>query len=166
MEKFHSLSITGRYIYGYLCLRNLIEQRNLNPLPDSLEAVLKEFVESEALDNWQSAAEDFLPSYILDDEIDIGSFNQISKDTRNEMALYYLSQQAPFKEVVEALIWLGISNLYIGFESNITFPYIEEIILLLLKDGITLPDFKNVEACNVSQRGGWGDITKMSLFLN
>ncbi|WP_423735444.1 hypothetical protein [Chitinophaga caseinilytica] len=165
MEKFHSLSITGRYIYGYLCLMHVIEHGNVMPLPESLGIVLKEFVESEKLDKWQDEAESYLPSNILEERIDIKPFKSILKERREELALYYLSQKEPFTKVLEALIWLGISNLYVGFDTSITFTYIETIVRLLLDYGIALPDFEKVETCHVTQKGGWGEITKLSLFV-
>ena len=64
---FDNISINGRYVYSYLCLRSAINESGLTEeIPEFLNNVLNEFVESDRLDLWQEKVDELLPSYILD----------------------------------------------------------------------------------------------------
>ena len=151
---FHSASISGRYIYGYFCLMSVIKAFRAETMPKDLNNILKEFVETDRLDEWHDKAELFLPSKILG----VQSGNQISA-SKLDIVRYYRTQPAIVRNVTEELFWLGMSNIHGKFDSDITFVHLVEIIELLRKHKISLPDIEVLKDYPVTQRNGWGDVT-------
>lgn len=166
LNKFHTLSIRGRYIYGYLCLQNVIELKHLDEVPEELDNVIREFLPTDRLDLWHEKAEELLPSVILNNENAREFYEYNSYDSVLKLKQYYEVQPQIICDIVEELIWLGISNLYGGFDTDISFGHLKVIIDLLVKCQIDLPDFNIVKTCSVVERNGWGDRTSMSNFVN
>lgn len=166
IKKFHQISIKGRFIYGYLCLRNTIDEMKAQNLPYQLDEILCEFVSSNRLDLWQDRADKVLPSIILDESNDEKYFESITHEIVLILRKYYQSQPPILNELIEELIDLGLANLYCGFDTDISFPYIEQIIKLMIEHNIELPDFQIVETCSVKERHGWGEYANMIDFLN
>ena len=165
INKFHSISITGRYIYGYLCLLQVIKAKQLKPLPIELEKIIIQFVSTNSFDLWQEEVDLFIPSRVIDENNDLSANDILPEEIKLNLKKYYLSQPKILIDIIESVIWLGMSNLYGEFKSEITLPYITDIIKLLINENIELPDFNLINKCSISQRKGWGDITVMDNFL-
>lgn len=160
INSFNAISIRGRYIYGYLCLLELINNKKIEPLPIELKNLIYEFVSSNQLDIWHSKVEVIVPSFILgttDIEEDLSVSNITS---------YYKKQPDFFNVVLEELFWIGISNLYGSFDNKISLQYLSTIFDILKKENISLPNYKIVEQCSVTQDRGWGFNTEMEKFLH
>ncbi len=162
-NKFDSISISGRYIYAYLCLLNAIKEQKLEPLPDELEDLIHEFVSSNLLDVWHGKVENILPSFILDDD------NHENKHLSLKIVIkikgYYIRQPAFLVSIIDDLFWLGISNLYSSYKSEISFSYVIGIIETMNKEKISLPSFNKIENCSVEERKGWGELTDMQKYI-
>jgi hypothetical protein len=159
INNFNSISIRGRYIYGYLCLLESISNKKLEPLPNELRGLIYEFVSSNQLDIWHSKIEVIMPSSILEArsiENDLSVSNIIA---------YYKKQPNFFNILLEELFWIGISNLYGKFDNKISLQYLSAIFDILKQENIPLPDYKIVERCSVTQDRGWGIKTDMENFL-
>jgi len=165
IEKFHQISITGRYIYCYLCLRNVIVIKSSESIPEFLDVVLKSYTNASRLDIWQNSTDEVLPSVILDQKNEANRFKVISYE-QVLILRYYYSQNELVAKVIENLIWLGMSNLYGGFDSNITIEYVKDIIGLMNDNKIKLPDFAIINSCSVNERRGWGDLIDLNIFLD
>lgn len=156
IELFHSVSIKGRYFYGYCCLLNTIQKYKLEQIYKPLDTILQNFVETDQLDDWQERVDEFMPSRIL--EVDfplshcVASMDKIS----NGLIKYYSEQPFVVLNIIEELIWLGISNLYGGFDSKHTFPYIIQIVKYLEEENIDLPNESILSRFPVSEDRGWG----------
>jgi hypothetical protein len=159
INRFNSISIRGRYIYGYLCLLEALNNKQLEPLPVELRNLIYEFVSSNQLDIWHSKVEVIVPSYILD-TIDIEEDFLMSN-----IFLYYKKQPEFFNIILEELFWIGISNLYGSFDNEISLQYLSTIFDILKKENIHFPNFEIVEHCSVLQDRGWGFKTDMENFL-
>lgn len=166
ITRFHDISISGRYIYGYLCLREVINEKRLENLPPALDDIICEFVSSNRLDLWQSRADEVLPSVILNEKNDESYYEYISYAIVLPLREYYKSQPSIVNDLIEKIIDLGLSNLYCGFDTNFSLPYIEQIVKLMNEHSIELPDFGKVASCSVKERHGWGELTNMSNFLS
>jgi hypothetical protein len=162
ITKFHRISITGRYIYGYLCLKQFILFEKLTPTPSALDGILCEFVRSNRLDVWHSKAEEVLPSNVLKED---SAINNLMTDSDFEpIKEYYKCQPEDIITIYDELIWLGISNLYGRFDTDNSIRYLESIINILIEKKVELPPFFKVEKCSVTERKGWGELTDMSLY--
>lgn len=159
---FEEITIRGRFIYGYLCLAGLIKEKNFDKLPLELDYVLHEFVSSDNLGIWQGKADDLMPSYILEEGQDRTS--TFFKDPEiDRVRVFYQDQPAYLIEMIEDLMWIGISNLYVGYDSAESLQYLERIIQRMRDQSVLLPEFKIVENCTVTQKDKWGkqdDLTK------
>ncbi len=162
---FENISINGRYIYAYLCLRNSINTLSLNKeIPCLLNSVLVEFVESKRLDLWQEKVDEVMPSYILDKKHNKDAYEFIDYEQIIQIREYYLEQPQIIIDIYENIFWLGVSNLYGGFDTKITMPYLKGIISDLISFKINLPDMNIVKDCSILDHHGWGNRTKMNIY--
>lgn len=164
-EDFESISITGRYIYGYLCLIIYLKEKSDIFLPSKLNVLIKEFVKKNDLEKWHEKAEEILPSFIFENEFKTGCYEFIDDEFYFELKRYYSSIDANSLGLIENLLLLGSSNLYGAFESDITMKYLLNIIEIIKNNKYNLPDINVVLGCLVTQKGGWGDIVKMEDFI-
>jgi len=157
IELLHSVSIRGRYFYGYCCLLNTIQKYKLEPIYKPLDIILKSFVETDQLDDWQGRVDEFMPSRIL--EVDFPLIHCVASTDKksNGLIKYYSEQPFVVLNIIEELIWLGISNLYGGFDSKHTFPYIKQIVKYLEEENIDLPNEGILKIFPVSEDRGWGE---------
>ena len=163
---FDNISINGRYVYSYLCLRSAINESGLTEeIPEFLNNVLNEFVESDRLDLWQEKVDELLPSYILDTNHNEESFEFVDYHIIIQIREYYQKHQQIIIDIFENIFNMGLANLYGGFNSNITMPYLIDIISDLNLFKIKLPVLKTVKDCSVDEHHGWGVRTKISNFI-
>ena len=164
IDKFHQISIRGRYLYCYLCLRNVIISKSLEEIPEFLSVILKNYTATSRLDTWQDSIDEVRPSIILNKENDPKHYTLISYEQVLDLRRYY-SKNELVKDVIENLIWLGISTLYVGFNSNTTFEYVEDVIGLMNAYKIDLPNFSIISSYSVNERGGWGNFIDIDALL-
>ncbi|OOB81618.1 hypothetical protein BZL53_14525 [Flavobacterium columnare] len=162
---FDFISITGRYIYGYLCLNASIVKNNETALPEDLNSLIKGFVETDSLDVWHENIEEIIPSFILNNSYDTGYYEIISEDLYILLKEYYSNISKVTIDIIENLFTLGFSNLYGAFESNISLKYLHKIMEIMEMNNIPLPNYEIVKSCSVTERKGWGELVKMDDFL-
>ncbi|WBX75074.1 hypothetical protein PG911_10435 [Tenacibaculum ovolyticum] len=165
INNFNSISISGRYIYGYLCLLNSIKNKQEEKLPNELDVLLKEFVESNELDGWHEKIEEVLPSVIMQKDYEIGYYEVIDSSFYDVLKEYYEKLSDETLKIIDDLFTIGFSNLYGEFDSSESMEYLKNIIDLMSENNLKLPDFNIVENCSVTQRNGWGDLTKLDDYL-
>jgi hypothetical protein len=163
MGDFHQISIRGRYVYCYLCLKNTINNKSLEDIPEFLDVILRTFTMSSRLDDWQGEVDEVMTSIILDVQNAESYYKLISNQQVLELRKYYLKNML-VADMIENLIWLGISNLYGGFNSSNTFQYVKKTMNLMNDNRIELPDFSVISSCSVNDRGGWGNPVSMDFF--
>jgi len=164
LDQFNQISIRGRYIYCYVCLRNVIASKHFDNIPDFLDIILKLFTLSSELDVWQDSADEVLPSVILDSKNEISRFKVIPHEQILALKVYYLQNEL-VANMIEHLIWLGMSNLYGGFNSAFTLDYVKDVIDLMHSNKVELPNFLIVNSCSVNELGGWGNRVELDSFL-
>jgi hypothetical protein len=165
LNKFHNISISGRFIYGYLCLKKAIKETGAGHLPDVLLELIYEFVSSNSLDSWQQRADEILPSTVLEELNGENYFTFLNTETVLVFRKYYNTVPAIIRDLIEELLLLGMANLYCGYNSNITYQHVGEIITLMKDNKIELPEFSIVEHCSAEERHGWGERVNMSDFI-
>lgn len=157
---FQRISITGRYIYAYLCIKRAIAHEKIPALPIVLDDLLRLYVFSNQLDDWQAEAQEMMPGFILDEQIGLADYKMISVDIISELKLYY-TRSVLINEIIENTYWVGISNLYGKFKSEISMPYLINILSLMTDNNIALPSFEKVKDCPIEESGSWGALTEM-----
>ena len=162
-NKFDSISIRGRYTYGYLCLLNALKEQELEPLPDELKDLIHEFVSSNQLDIWHSKVEDILPSFLIDN--DNKKINLLSLKVVMKVKEYYIRQPVFLVSIIEDLFWLGITHLYCAYKSEESLSYLAGIFEQMNKEKITLPNFNKIKDCSVEERNRWGNLVDMQKYI-
>lgn len=163
IQYFNDISIRGRFIYGYLCFRNSIQNSNSNVIPLELNQLFEEFVVSEKLDAWHTKVEDVLPSFILN--VEQPTTEYFDNSVVNKIKQYYCEQPPFIAEIIENLFWLGISNLYVAYSSENSLKYLKAILEIMDSESLPLPDFGVIERCSASQRHGWGESDSLSNYI-
>jgi hypothetical protein len=164
INSFSNISIRGRFIYGCLCLNRIIYFQKLSKLPEELDNLLHEFLTSDKLDDWQFKVNDILPSFLLEtNKIDNEYFTQ---EVVLKVKNYYISQPDYFVDFVDNLFFIGLSNLYIDFNTEYTLSYLKLLLQTMEKYVVPLPDSKLIVECSIEQRHGWGDCSDLDYFLS
>lgn len=169
LQHFHAISITGRYVYGHLCLNNLLDHFKCEPLPKFLGEHLRSFLTAAYLDEY------FNVSYYLygqevfsTDNIErSGPVESGTDDTEHYVPEMILQELRRYSEicpetvslVIDNLMWIGIANIYGGYRSEYTLPYLVSIVQTLEEEQVPLPDFKIVAQMSASDNNGWGHRT-------
>lgn len=163
VNHFSSISIRGRFTYGCLCLYRLIYFQRIPKLPVELDILLHEFISTEQLDDWQHKVNDILPSFILEtDEIENEYF---TNEVIVKVKKYYLNQPDFFVEFLENLFFVGLSNLYIEFNSEYSLSYLKLLLQTMEKYAVPLPDSNLISNCSIEQHHGWGNQDHLDYFL-
>ncbi len=144
---------------------NVISSKKAEQLPDELNDIISSFLPTDRLDLWQNKADEVLPPVVLNSDNKQEFYKFVSNESIIHIREYYKSQPAIILDVIENIIWLGLSNLYCGFNSNHTIEYIKDIIELMIKEGVDLPAFDKVKMLSVSERRGWGEYTEIQKYL-
>jgi hypothetical protein len=165
ITNFNKVSISGRYIYGYLCLLGSLDYYNEPKLPNQIDLLLKEFVQTDVLEVWHENIEELLPSIILQKDFNSGYFEVIDNNLYDVVRDFYLGLRKVSLEILNNLFALGFSNLYGAFDSSDSMEYLENIIILMKDNEIELPSFEIIKNCSVKQRNGWGNLTNMDNYL-
>lgn len=163
---FINISINGRYIYGYLCLRTFLNNKNLPHLPERLEKDVEEFVSSDRLDIWHENIEEVLPSIILKNDFNTGYYEIIDNKYYDELREYFNKIGYDACNLIENLLCIGISNLYGSFDSSVSIKYLDNIITLLNNSNVTLVNSEQVSTLKIEERNGWGKEVNMKDYIS
>lgn len=129
-----------------------------------LNELFKEFISSDRLDIWHTKVEDILPSFILDVEVINNEY--FPANIIEEIKCYYKKQPPFIVDIIENLFWLGISNLYSGYDSENSLKYLGLILEKMDEQSFALPDFEIIRGCSVNERHGWGELDDLNNYLN
>jgi hypothetical protein len=165
ISNFENISIRGRYIYGYLCLNKYIREKKYQALPNKLERNIEDFVSSGQLDLWHESIEEVLPAIILNNNYNSGYYEIVDFDYYNELLKYYLSLSHECLILIDNLLYIGINNLYGQFKSELTLAYLQNIIVIMNRNKMDLPQVNYVFNLTVDQKNGWGDRVNMKDYL-
>ncbi|REC80459.1 hypothetical protein DRF60_01750 [Chryseobacterium elymi] len=163
---FEKISIRGRYIYGYLCLKKYMRDKGFQPLPNTLEKDIEEFVISGELDTWHENVEEVPPSIILNNDFNSEYYEIIDFNYYNELREYYLSLNQECLTLIDNLIPIGIGNLYGQFKSELTLDYLENIIEIMNYNKLELPKSDYIANLTVDQKNGWGNRVNMKDYIS
>lgn len=163
MNEFSNITIYGKFIYAYLCMETLIKHKKLSEVPPEIYDLCNEFLMSEMLDMWQSKAEEILPSYIID--VDIVKSGHYSKNTIAKIKKYYISQPQLVSDILEDLLWIGISNIYVAYNPENSLKYLRKVINALKDKSIPLPPLRVIENCTVEGSNFWGKPDNLKNYL-
>lgn len=166
ISDFENISIRGRYIYGYLCLIRYISEKKFQTLPNKLLNDIEDFVSSGQLDSWHESIEEVLPTIILNNTYESGYYEIIEYNYYIELLEYYTSLNNECLTLIDNLLYIGINNLYGQFKSELTLNYLEDIIIIMKKNQIELPQVNHIFSLTIDQKNGWGNRVKMKDYIN
>lgn len=158
--EFNKISIRGRFAYCMKCLEKSISKFGINnEYLAKLVNLMWKFVSSNQLDEWEETILDEFP-----EEDDFWEFSK--KFCFEEISL---ELQEFISKLIINTIEVGRSNLYSGYNSDISMLYLKRVIYLMKLRYIDLPninDYKRLKADikDSTKDFGWGRPVKLDFF--
>lgn len=159
ITSFKKVSINGRYAYGLVCLENAFQKEKVHhaqmkPLVDFLWT----FTTSSKLDLWQGEVDELCPETILDSRTDFHDLDILSYDEAVLYKSFYESLPAYLIELIDTVMWIGLSNLYVGIGTYSSSSYEQLVILVSLceENKVPQPALDVFQASSFNEMNGWG----------
>ncbi len=155
-----NISIRGRVAFTIYSLNKLVEKLKMEKLDWHL--VLEEFwnyTTIEYLDDWQARVVEYTPSSILEFENYIESnYTYVSGEIFYQLKNLYSNAHQDIKEVIDLIFDVGTADLYGKVEKKgQSFKYLTQIIDIMNKHEVNLPDIDQFEKFEFNKSEGWGD---------
>lgn len=169
MESFKTVSISGRVAFGIHCLEAALKQYNYDtPEVRLILARIREFVEKDDLDVWERRVTEIAPSSILDGHPAniFEQYETISLEYLISLKKLYESMQSLLKDLIDAVIDIGKSNLYggVGAYSEYSLREVDKVIDIMNDLQVPVPESTPYFISPFSENGGWGITRLMSDF--
>lgn len=172
-NKLKEISIRGRVAYGIACFeRALLFYHCKN---ESWKDVLKKlwnYANIEYLDDWFYEIAEYLPDSLLEtDYYDKEDFEYLSEITFKNLKICYKESNVVLKKIFRLIFEIGTLEIY-GKPENYsieTFKKLLEIVELMKKEEIELPDEKPFLKYKYNECDGWGkkfNGQELSVLLN
>lgn len=161
MEKlllYKQTSIRGRMYFCLVCLQNALKQNNIdNEESNLIINIIKEFLESNNLSDWEELANNIQPINILDEKFNINDFSFEHKLVL-KLKTFYENIPAYLTEMIDYTLDVGLNNLYggIGEYSPLTLEPVLKIIDICKENSIEFPDINNFSQYSYQDDDGWG----------
>ncbi|TWP27059.1 hypothetical protein ETU08_07650 [Apibacter muscae] len=152
------ISIRGRMYFCLVCLQNAFKQNNINNGESNLIInIIKEFLESNNLSDWEELANNIQPINILDEKFNINDFSFEHKLVL-KLKIFYEHIPAYLTEMIDYTLDVGLNNLYggTGEYSPLTLEPVLKIIDLCKENSIEFPDINNFLQYSYQDDDGWG----------
>ncbi|MCS1350886.1 hypothetical protein [Mechercharimyces sp. CAU 1602] len=147
IDKISSISIRGRLAFGITCLEKVCFEWNVrNTKTDELISNFWLFMEFLGYDDHDQKVYDLLP----DDDRPWVNASQLSYTYLSE------EQQRDLTELIDEVLLIGMRNMAGGFSNDVTLIPTLEVVRILEKNNIKLPDLTPFLKSKVTENEGWG----------
>jgi hypothetical protein len=161
------LSIRSRMALGITCLERLLKGFAIaHPLCKVIDH-LWEFTSSNQLDDWLDIAYEMAPDCILDPHpTAIENFSFLSTDFVKELKTTYNSLPDDIIKAIEAVISIGMNNIYSGVENYRprTLQPLREVLKITQSNEVSIPDIDIFLRSPFSEQDGWGEARSKQFF--
>lgn len=161
-----SISIRGRYAFGVKCIQQFLEEQKIKgKWIDRLILVLKEFTNTDKLDEWDDKISELDPENILDKHPDnkAEDYQSLTDQEFNDLQNFYNSLPNQLTKLISNVIYIGTGNLYggTGSYSEPTFETTLKVIEQSKNILSTPPNINNFTFSKFSEFHGWGNNFKI-----
>ena len=143
-----------------MCLQNAFKQNNINNNdPNLITKIIKKFLNSDNLSNWEELANNIQPINILDKKSNIDDFS-FEHELVLRLKIFYENIPPYLTEMIDYTLDVGLNNLYggTGEYSSITLEPVLKVIEICKENSIELPDINKFLKYSYKIEDGWGDI--------
>lgn len=164
INSFKSISVRGRMAYAICCLESAISKAHNNSKAwDIILNQLWTYTEKKYLDEWHEITAEFIPDTILE----YTSFNQddfefLSRSEFDTLSKLYKGSEKHICDIINHIFELGSVELYgkLTNEGVHVLNELMQIIVLMNKYEIPLPDFISFTNYSFNENNGWGKTFK------
>ena len=128
-----------------MCLQNAFKQKSINNNESNLiTKIIKEFLNSNNLSDWEELANNIQPINILDQKFNIDDFS-FEHELSLKLKIFYENIPPYLTEMIDYTLDVGLNNLYggTGEFSSITLESVLKVIEICKENSIELPDINN-----------------------
>lgn len=170
-KKLKQVSLLGRIAYAIMCA----EKISVEKYPDKDWKVIFEIFwkacDCEALDVWSWEIMEYIPKYLFEfKDFESADFEYIDKEKYLKLVEIYKGVDDSINQILLAIRNIEEEYAYSSIPEygRISLEYIDEILAILEKNGVSPPDPQLVAFSKFCERDGWGepfDGTKLSIVL-
>lgn len=169
MEKIKDLSIRARVAFSILCLEAFIKFLNYDISKWNL--ILSELWKytNTNVGKWHENISEMTP-FSINEKIafELKGCENIDESKHDELQKLYADVNIEILKIINLIFEIGTRDLYssITNHSQDTISYLKEIILVLEKNGIDLPNINGLQKFSILENNGWGSEFKKEDILN
>ncbi|MBT9783042.1 hypothetical protein [Coprococcus comes] len=160
-NELKKISIRGRVAYGIACFeRALIFYHCKNNVWIDVIKKLWDYTSIEYIDDWYYEMAEYIPDSLLEtDYYDKDDFEYLAETDFRTLKLCYKESNIVLSKIFRLIFEIGTLEIYGKLEnySVVTLKKLLEIIELMKKEKIKLPDEKPFLRYKYSEYGGWGE---------
>jgi hypothetical protein len=174
IKMFKEISTRGRVAFAICCLENVIKKQNLVQNDESEKTILQQLwhFTTDNIALWELQVRELIPYVIMEDvSYEIKDFDFFSLKFHNKLQTYYKKCYPYLLEIINLIYELGRTNLYVAINSEklkeVSLPHLQDIIDLMEKNDIQLPDIGLFKKISITENYGWGrTFTREDIFRN
>lgn len=155
-----SISIRGRIVYAIMCAEKYISTKYPSNAWKLVFKPFWEICESETWDEWSDKVLEYIPEILLEfDNYESSDFEYLPKSEYEQIKKLYKNTDKNVNTILYNIRRIELAYSYssisgIGKES---LDIIEEIVKILEKEKIKLPDPQQVAFSKFTEKNGWGE---------
>lgn len=146
--KFDNISIRGRFAFGVECLLKVINNFNIESDLDIFVVNLLEFTSCSDLELWDNKIKLLLPKELNNETL---SYNLNYDEDLDE------AEQLILTKVFLEVLNIGTCNLYKRYDDELTLLHLINIVNLLKKNNIEIPNIEKFKFSSIKEDYGWGN---------
>ena len=157
---FENISVVGRIAYGIMCA----EEYLIHKYPDKNWTIIFEdfwkITNLELWDNWMDEIIEIIPEYLFEfNDYQSSGFEFLTEAKYNELKKIFDNTNDDVNIILKMVYELANSHAYSSINKNgqESLLQLKKIIIFLEKEGINLPEMKEVQTHLFSERNGWGN---------
>lgn len=167
MSQIKNLSIRARVAFGILCLERILKHFQFDLIKwNILLNELWKYTNSN-VGKWHEIISEMTP-FSINEQVDfeLKGCEYINKEKHDDLQKLYIDVNNDILKVIDLIFEIGTRDLYSSISNNSqdTIKYLQEIILVLEKNDIELPNIKQLQKFSILENNGWGrEFTKEEL---
>lgn len=159
-EALKSISLRGRIVYAIMCAEKYASTKFPSNAWKLVFKPFWEICESETWDEWSDKVLEYIPEILLEfDSYESSDFDYLPKSEYEQIRKLFKTTNKNVNTILYNIRKIELAYSYssisgIGKES---LDIIEEIVKILEKEKIELPDPQRVAFSKFSEKNGWGE---------
>ncbi|MFZ6010368.1 MAG: hypothetical protein ACOYXT_08455 [Bacteroidota bacterium] len=166
-SQLHTLSIRARAAFAILCLEEALKKYDHDAQWNRVLPMLWSITDIEHVDEWLYQVSRIMPSDVLEQPYEENAV--ISRNDHDALRPLYTKTSQSIHDILELIFECGSVGLYgvVVENSPKTLAVLRELVALMKRESIPLPNINLVLEFSIDEHGGWGRRFKRDeLFFN